>query len=83
MEEAILEANEEEGVDGIMVSTAGARRKVSWGKLGLTCRAGRAGCQVYYPIHGGSRDQYLQQCVSPLKDVEGLHHQFLFNLYHK
>lgn len=39
--------------------------------------------QVYYPIHGGSRDQYLQQCVSPLKDVEGLHHQFLFNLYHK
>lgn len=55
VEEAILEANEEDGVDGIM---------------------------VYYPIHGGSRDQYLQQCVSPLKDVEGLHHQFLFNLYH-
>ena len=29
------------------------------------------------------QDQYLQSVVSPLKDVEGLHHQFLFNLYHK
>lgn len=55
VEEAILEANEDDNVDGIM---------------------------VYYPIYGGSQDQYLQQCVSPLKDVEGLNHQFLFNLYH-
>ena len=38
---------------------------------------------VYYPIHGGSQDQYLQQCVSPYKDVEGLNHKFLWNLYHK
>lgn len=56
VEEAILEANEDDEVDGIM---------------------------VYYPIHGGSQDQYLQQCVSPYKDVEGLNHKFLFNLYHK
>ena len=38
---------------------------------------------VYYPIYGGRQDQYLQSVVSPLKDVEGLNHQFLFNLYHK
>ncbi|KAJ9105778.1 hypothetical protein QFC20_004265 [Naganishia adeliensis] len=55
VEEAILEANEDDEVDGIM---------------------------VYYPIHGGSQDQYLQQCVSPYKDVEGLNHKFLWNLYH-
>ena len=30
-----------------------------------------------------SQDQYLQSVVSPVKDVEGLNHQFLFNLYHK
>ncbi len=56
VEEAILEANDEVGVDGIM---------------------------VYYPIYGGRQDQYLQSVVSPMKDVEGLNHQFLFNLYHK
>lgn len=55
VEEAILEANDDTDVDGIM---------------------------VYYPIYGGRQDQYLQSVVSPLKDVEGLNHQFLFNLYH-
>ncbi|CED85458.1 methylenetetrahydrofolate dehydrogenase (nad) [Phaffia rhodozyma] len=40
------------------------------------------GLMVYYPIFGGTQDQYLQQVVSPLKDVEGLNHQFVFNLYH-
>lgn len=29
------------------------------------------------------QDQYLQSVVSAVKDVEGLNHQFLFNLYHK
>lgn len=29
------------------------------------------------------QDQYLQSVVQPQKDVEGLNHQFLFNLYHK
>ncbi|KAG8687438.1 hypothetical protein FRC08_011967, partial [Ceratobasidium sp. 394] len=31
------------------------------------------GIMVYYPIFGGSQDHYLQQVVSPFKDVEGLH----------
>ncbi|WRT68965.1 uncharacterized protein IL334_005947 [Kwoniella shivajii] len=55
VEEAILEANDDSHVHGIM---------------------------VYYPIYGGRQDQYLQSVVSPQKDVEGLNHQFLFNLYH-
>ncbi|KAJ7755973.1 NAD(P)-binding protein [Mycena metata] len=55
VEEAIIEANEDENVDGIM---------------------------VYYPIFGGQQDHYLQQVVSPYKDVEGLHFKFHYNLYH-
>ncbi|CAE6537056.1 unnamed protein product [Rhizoctonia solani] len=54
-EEAIIEANEDQSIDGIM---------------------------VYYPIFGGSQDHYLQQVVSPFKDVEGLHVKFHYNLYH-
>ena len=45
VEEAILGANEDDSVNGIM---------------------------VYYPIFGPRQDGYLQQAVSPLKDVEGL-----------
>ncbi|GJJ07276.1 hypothetical protein Clacol_001476 [Clathrus columnatus] len=45
VEEAIIEANADPSIDGIM-------------------------------------DQYLQQIVSPLKDVEGLHAKFHYNLYH-
>ncbi|KAG6331218.1 hypothetical protein ID866_7873 [Astraeus odoratus] len=55
VEEAIVEANEDSDVDGIM---------------------------VYYPIFGGQQDHYLQQIVSPLKDVEGLNSKFHYNLYH-
>ncbi|KAG6845451.1 hypothetical protein H0H87_009359 [Tephrocybe sp. NHM501043] len=55
VEEAIIEANEDEGVDGIM---------------------------VYFPIFGAQQDHYLQQIVSPFKDVEGLHVKFHYNLYH-
>ncbi|KAI0722594.1 NAD(P)-binding protein [Earliella scabrosa] len=55
VEEAIIEANEDETVDGIM---------------------------VYYPIFGVQQDHYLQQIVSPFKDVEGLHFKFHYNLYH-
>ncbi|KAK2465998.1 hypothetical protein APHAL10511_001639 [Amanita phalloides] len=54
-EEAIIEANEDDSIDGIM---------------------------VYYPIYGGQQDHYLQQLVSPFKDVEGLHFKFHYNLYH-
>ncbi|ESK95099.1 methylenetetrahydrofolate dehydrogenase [Moniliophthora roreri MCA 2997] len=55
VEEAIVEANEDERIDGIM---------------------------VYFPIFGVQQDHYLQQIVSPLKDVEGLHFKFHYNLYH-
>ncbi|KAJ7693851.1 methylenetetrahydrofolate dehydrogenase [Mycena rosella] len=55
VEEAIIEANEDDTIDGIM---------------------------VYYPIFGPQQDHYLQQVVSPYKDVEGLHFKFHYNLYH-
>ncbi|KAF8528779.1 NAD-P-binding protein [Hysterangium stoloniferum] len=55
VEEAIIEANEDDAINGIM---------------------------VYYPIYGGQQDHYLQQIVSPYKDVEGLHFKFHYNLYH-
>ncbi|CAA7258556.1 unnamed protein product [Cyclocybe aegerita] len=40
------------------------------------------GIMVYFPIFGAQQDHYLQQVVSPLKDVEGLHFKFHYNLYH-
>ncbi|KAI9432475.1 NAD(P)-binding protein [Lactarius indigo] len=55
VEEAIIEANADISVDGIM---------------------------VYYPIFGKEQDHYLQQIVSPFKDVEGLNYKFHYNLYH-
>ena len=39
------------------------------------------GIIVYYPIFGNRQDQYLQQIVSVDKDVEGLSHQYIFNMY--
>jgi methylenetetrahydrofolate dehydrogenase (NAD+) len=54
IEEAIIGANQDAGVDGII---------------------------VYYPIFGDRQDQYLQQIVDAEKDVEGLSHKYLFNLY--
>ena len=54
LEEHILAANQDKGVDGII---------------------------VYYPIFGNRQDQYLQQIVDPRKDVEGLGHGYLFNMY--
>ena len=40
------------------------------------------GILVYYPVFGGGHDQYIQNCVNPLKDVEGLCHLYRFNMYH-
>jgi methylenetetrahydrofolate dehydrogenase (NAD+) len=54
IEEAIIGANQDVGVNGII---------------------------VYYPIFGDRQDQYLQQIVDAEKDVEGLSHKYLFNLY--
>ncbi|KAF2099567.1 bifunctional protein [Rhizodiscina lignyota] len=39
------------------------------------------GIIVYYPIFGNRQDQYLQQIVDIEKDVEGLSHRYLFNMY--
>lgn len=55
LEEAIIEANEDNKVDGIM---------------------------VYFPVFGDRQDQYLQQVVALEKDVEGLNHKYIQNMYH-
>lgn len=39
------------------------------------------GIIIYYPIHNNRQDQYLQECVSITKDVEGLTHKYIFNMY--
>ncbi|RPA90676.1 NAD(P)-binding protein [Choiromyces venosus 120613-1] len=54
LEEAILAANTDDTVGGII---------------------------VYYPVFGGGQDAYLQQITSKEKDVEGLSHTYLFNMY--
>ncbi|ODQ81132.1 hypothetical protein BABINDRAFT_33757 [Babjeviella inositovora NRRL Y-12698] len=40
------------------------------------------GIMVYFPVFGDLQDLYLQQCVSPHKDVEGLNHLYYRNMYH-
>ncbi len=40
------------------------------------------GIMIYYPVFGGSQDQYLQNTVSIQKDVEGLCHTYRYNMYH-
>lgn len=54
IEEAILAANADDSIDGII---------------------------VYYPIFNTRQDQYLQQIVDVSKDVEGLSHRYVFNMY--
>ncbi|OCK80970.1 NAD(P)-binding protein [Lepidopterella palustris CBS 459.81] len=39
------------------------------------------GIIVYYPIFSSRQDQYLQQIVDVSKDVEGLSHRYIFNMY--
>lgn len=36
---------------------------------------------MYYPIFNNRQDQYLQQIVDVSKDVEGLSHRYIFNMY--
>lgn len=55
LETAIVEANKNDDVNGIM---------------------------VYFPVFGDKQDQYLQQAISPEKDVEGLNFMYYHNLYH-
>ncbi|KAL8671623.1 MAG: hypothetical protein Q9168_003874 [Polycauliona sp. 1 TL-2023] len=39
------------------------------------------GIIVYYPIFNSRQDQYLQQLIDVGKDVEGLSHRYVFNMY--
>ncbi|KAI9788462.1 MAG: hypothetical protein M1816_006898 [Peltula sp. TS41687] len=39
------------------------------------------GIIVYYPVFGGRYDQYLQNVTDVGKDVEGLGHRYIFNMY--
>lgn len=55
LEEAIMDANDDDSVDGIM---------------------------IYFPVFGNRQDQYLQQVLSKDKDVEGLSHLYIQNMYH-
>ncbi|KAL1839834.1 hypothetical protein VTJ49DRAFT_1065 [Mycothermus thermophilus] len=57
LEEAIVAANQDDSVDGIL---------------------------VYYPIWRSNQqqDRYIQETVALHKDVEGLCHTHLFNMYH-
>jgi hypothetical protein len=38
---------------------------------------------THYLPNCTQQDHYLQQIVSPFKDVEGLNYKFHYNLYHK
>lgn len=40
------------------------------------------GIMVYFPVFGGGQDLYIQQVLSSEKDVEGLSHIFIQNMYH-
>lgn len=40
------------------------------------------GIMIYFPVFGDQQDQYLQQLISPEKDVEGLNYLYYKNLYH-
>lgn len=57
LEDEIMQANEDDNVDGMI---------------------------VYYPIFpkNPSHDKYVQETVALDKDVEGLRHQLLYNMYH-
>ena len=39
------------------------------------------GIIVYYPVFNSRQDQYLQNLVDFSKDVEGLNHKYIFNMY--
>jgi len=49
--------------------------------LGLNTDDNANGIIVYYPVFGTSQDQYIQQLVALNKDVEGLSHRYVFNMY--
>ena len=72
VEQAIIEANVNDGIDGIMTYFPVSPSNEALAKSQFAI------LQIFDP----AEDQYLQQVVSPSKDVEGLHFFFRFNLYH-
>lgn len=39
------------------------------------------GIIVYFPVFGDSHDKYLQNVTDISKDVEGLAHRYIYNMY--
>lgn len=92
VEEAIIEANADNSVDGIMVRLAHSTPPIlSQNHQPPRCTTRFSGRSRYaspflrYDISNKytQQDHYLQQIVSPFKDVEGLNYKFHYNLYHK
>lgn len=94
VEDTILAANADESTDGIIVYVSAnipllkssSPRADSPSPLPkhhpLYDHAYSSSCfPLQYPIFGSRQDQYLQQLVSLPKDVEGLSHQYIFNMY--
>ena len=97
VEEAIIEANADDTIDGIMVCIlaaivfSAAHDPAPPGVLSnFRQRTGELadrlpGVSTYRGLdtYAELEDHYLQQIVSPFKDVEGLNYKFHYNLYHK
>lgn len=96
VEEAIIEANADDAVDGIMVrsyflKSADLCAQISCITIGLLSDFWKGTSEPAPPVCQPElinlllrfEDHYLQQIVSPFKDVEGLNYKFHFNLYHK
>lgn len=95
VEEAIIEANADDAVDGIMVRALSSSFQppipTISDTLGVLSNFWQgAGELNALPLSvvgllftAQLEDHYLQQIVSPFKDVEGLNYKFHYNLYHK
>lgn len=96
LEGSIIEANEDSGVDGIMVS--GCSRLILQMSLNSVCprciiQSSEGFKIITYSKYASGLSSTLgivvlifhghRKVVSPFKDVEGLHTKFHFNLYHK
>jgi len=57
------------------------RENVEDAILAANSDAGVNGIIVYYPIFNSKQDDYLRNIVAISKDVEGLSHRYIFNLY--
>ncbi|RUS19661.1 hypothetical protein BC937DRAFT_87140 [Endogone sp. FLAS-F59071] len=85
LEDKIIEANEDYNVNGIMVYYPVFGDRQVW-KFFIVreLNAGTHSCfwVVYQALSPLYQDQYLQNIISTDKDVEGLCHKFVYNMYH-